>query len=116
MRKNTGRRVKPSFAYRGNSQNHSNSFTFNRRPPFSRIKQIYGEELERFELESNHQSLQSKELLTQQKKEIKERTLKHFREEQKQNFVIISSLIVFVFLLIIFINYYFLYLIKSFWS
>ena len=115
MRKNTGRRMNPASAYIG-SGNKTSFFTNRPKSPFSRIKQIYGEELERFELGTNEQSRQSKELLTQQKKEIKERVLKQFREEQKQNFVIISSLILFVFILIIFINYYFLGLIKSIWS
>ena len=71
MKKSTSRRMNPTFGYRGSAQNHSNTFTFNRRPPFSKIKEIYGNELERFELENPTNTLQNKELPIQKRKETK---------------------------------------------
>jgi len=107
MKKNTGRRMKPSFGYSGAVLNHSNSYSYNRRTPFSKIKEIYGEELERFELESTATILKSKELLAEQKIEIRARVRKQLRKETKQNIVIISFIAVFTTLILFFMNSYF---------
>jgi len=114
MRKKTGRRMNPVSAYIG-SGNKTSFFTNRPKSPFSRIKQIYGEELERFEIENSSSDFQSKELLIQHRKEIKERVLEHYRKEQKQNYIIIGFMTLFVIILIIFVNYYLLDLIKSYW-
>ncbi len=104
--------MKLSFGYRGAVLNHSNSYTYNRRTPFSKIKEIYGEELERFELESSTTILKSKELLAEQKKEIRERVRKQIRKERKQNILIINFMSVFAILFLFFINSYFSDIIK----
>ena len=107
MKKNTGRRMKPSFGYKGAVLNHSNSYTYSRRAPFSKIKEIYGEELERFELESTTAVLKSKELLIEQKIEIRARVRKQLIKERKQNIVIISFISFVTILILVLMNSYF---------
>ena len=113
-KRHTGRRINSLsvFARTGTK----NSFFTNRpKSPFSKIKKVYGEELERFELESTVTDLKSKEFFTQQKKEIRNRVRVQIEKERRQNLVIITCIITLVFLLIIFINYYLLDLIKTYW-
>jgi hypothetical protein len=114
MRKKTGRRTNALSAFARSGS--KNSFFSNRlKSPFSKIKQIYGDELERFELQHSSSDLQYNKVLIQHKKEIKEKALKQFRKEQRQNFFIISLIVAFCILFIIFVNYYLLVLIKSYW-
>ena len=108
MKKHTGRRMKASFGYNGALLNHLNTYTYNRRPVFSRIKEIYGEELERFDFEHTTDIIKSKKLLAQQKKEIRYRVKEQIRKERNRNIIISCFMTGFAVLFLYFLNHYFL--------
>ncbi len=112
MKTHTSRRMNPSFGYNGALLNHSNTYSYHRRPPFSRIKEIYGEELERFELEQTTTEFTSKKLLAQQQKEIRYRVKEQIRKERNRNIIISCFMTAFSVLFLYLVNRYFLNLIE----
>jgi len=112
MKTHTSRRMRPSFGYKGAIMNHSKTYSYNRRPPFSRIKEVYGEALERFEFQKPTVLLKSKELLARQKKEIRYRLKEQFRKERNQNIIIGCFMTGFALLFLYFLNHYFLDIIQ----
>ena len=105
MRKSRLRRMNPSSGYIG-SGNKTNFFTNRPRTPFSRMKQIYGEELERFELLHSPHEANFDELLIQKKQEIRKKIKEEIVREKTRSILIVISVSAFVIILIILINYY----------
>ena len=105
MRREKGRRMNPVSAYIG-SGNKTSFFTNRPKSPFRKIKQIYGEQLERLKLENSYSHKDHSKLLTQHKKEIRERVRKQIEKDKKQNYIIIVVLFFIILIMIVFINYY----------
>lgn len=105
MRKNKGRRMDPASGYIG-SGNKTNFFTNRSRTPFSKIKQIYGEELERFNRKHSPQEANFEKLLIQKKKEIREKITREIAYENKKISLIIAVLVIFITIVVILVNYY----------
>ncbi len=108
MKTYTSRRMRPSFGYKGAIMNHSNTYSYNRRPAFSRIKEVYGETLERFKFERPKVVLKSNQLLARQKKEIRYRLKEQFKKERNRNIIILCFMIGFAMSFLYFMNHYFL--------
>ncbi len=108
MKTHISRRTHPSFGYRGPLMSHSNAYSYYRRPPFSKMKEVYGESLERFELEKSSIVLKSKKLLAQHKKEIRYRIQEENKKGRNRNIILICLMTFMSILFLFFINHYFL--------
>jgi len=107
MKKNTGRRMNPVSWYIG-SGNKTSSFTIRPKTAFRKVKQIYGDELERFEVIKLNSDIEHKHLSEKDRKKIRDNVKKQVKKEQLKT--IISGLIIalcFLFLLLFF-NYFYL--------
>ncbi|NNC70339.1 MAG: hypothetical protein HKN90_05900 [Flavobacteriaceae bacterium] len=105
MRKNKGLRMNPTSGYIG-SGNKTNFFTNRPKAPFSRMKQIYGEELERFNSTHSSSEANYEKLLIQKKKEIRDKIANEIAYENKKNSLIVAALVILMTMLVIFINYF----------
>ena len=105
MKKDRRRAMSPSVGYVGSSTK-TNYFTNRPKTPFSRIKQIYGENLERFELTHDKSEPQYEALLIQRKREIRLEIKEQITSENKRNVMIICFLVVLVVTLILVLNYF----------
>lgn len=103
MRKNKGRRMNPSSGYIG-SGNKTNFFTNRPRAPFSKMKQIYGEELERFNRVHSPSEANFEKLLIQKRKEIREKIAREIAHERRKIGFIIAAIVILLTALIIMIN------------
>lgn len=100
MRQNRGRRMNPSSGYIG-SGNKTSVFTRRSKSPFSKVKEIYGDELERLKSEKQKSNLSFKKLTEKEKLEIKERVKGQVKKERKRE--LITLLVTFLIALVIFI-------------
>ena len=100
MRRNRRRRMSPGLGYIG-SGNKTSVFTRKSKLPFEKVKEIYGEELERLNSEKNKQNLSFKKLTEKEKLEIRERIRGKVIKERRKELII--GIIVFLMALGIFI-------------
>lgn len=106
MRDNRRQRMTISSSYIGSGNLTS---VFARRPkiPFVRLKQIYGDEMERFRIEKNSEQYQKSELTEKQKKIIRKRVesiIKRNKNRELTNGIIailITLGLIYLFLIII---------------
>ena len=106
MRGNRRERMSVSSAYIG-AGNLTSVFARRPRIPFVKIKQIYGDELERFKLEKDKKHLVISELSQKEKKEIKTLVKGIMKRNRKQEIttriitVILMLGLIYLFVLII---------------
>jgi len=107
MRQSRTRRISPGFGYIG-SGNKTSIFTRRAKPPFSKVKAIYGEELERLKLEKVDQKLSFKELTKEEKLRIRSRIKAELLSERKKQIVAFTILVLFVLAIFITLKHLFL--------
>ena len=86
----------------------SKKSVFTRRPnsPFERIRKIYGEELERVNLQKSDKKLFFRTLTEQQKLEIRQRAIREIKiENTKKMVALIASIVVTVSLIMIALHF-----------
>lgn len=84
--------------------------TFNRKPkiPFSKIKNVYGEQLERFSKNESPSGIQTNTISEENRKLLKEQTKKILLKQRNTTIMSLVGTIVVVFLiLVIVLNYFF---------
>jgi len=103
MATNRDRRITHSFGYHSSNPN----YLANRpKAPFSKIRQIYGEELERFNQESTDYNVKNEPLPSHVRRTIKNRVRRQMAEEQLKNMVAYGLSGFLVFLIIALLSYY----------
>ncbi len=100
MKRDRRPRMSPSIGYIG-SGNKTSVFTRRSRIPFKKVKEIYGEELERLNFKKIKPNLFFKKLTEKEKLEIKERVKSQVIKERHKELII--WIIIFLIALIIFI-------------
>ena len=100
MRQNRRPRMSLGFGYIG-SGNKTSVFTRRPKLPFEKIKEIYGEELEKLNLKKNKQNLSFKKLTIKEKLEIRERVKGQLKKQQRKEGIM--GIIVFLIAIGIFI-------------
>lgn len=101
--RNRQRRIAHAFGYYGNK---TNFFANRPKSPFRKIRQIYGQELERFKNLHNEQTLEYEELLAQKKRSIRQKIKKQMAEEQFKSYLaIVLSCFIILLIILLFIHY-----------
>ena len=100
MRRNRRPRMSPGVGYIG-SGNRTSVFTRRSKLPYEKIKEIYGEELERLNSKKIERNFSFKKLTEKEKLEIRERVRGQVIKEQRKELII--GIITFLIALVIFI-------------
>jgi hypothetical protein len=103
MRRRNIRRLKPTSGYIG-SGNQTSVFARTSRIPFAKIKQIYGEELERLNSQENRIKSKSIQLTNAERLEIKKRLNKEFSTFRKKQFAVVFIAIITIAILLFWLN------------
>ncbi|MEN8123113.1 MAG: hypothetical protein ABFS35_22435 [Bacteroidota bacterium] len=112
MKKENRRRLILSSSYIGAGNITS---VFNRKPkiPYKKLKEIYGDELEKFKSKRVSKSIPKRKLTNAEIKEIRNKVRTNVLQERKKNLIVgliaIVILIVIVYLIIDMFNDYFYY-------
>tara|TARA_B110000091_G_scaffold109341_1_gene118543 strand:- start:293 stop:634 length:342 start_codon:yes stop_codon:yes gene_type:complete len=88
MREKRVRRMSPGVGYTGFG-NKTFTYTGSSVTPFSKIKQIYGDELERLRTDEKTGNLSFEKLTLQQKTEIKKKIIKELTRTRIQQLVLL---------------------------
>lgn len=103
MRRSKGRRLKATSGYIGFG-NQSSVFTRTAKLPFSKMKTIYGEELERLNSKKTNSKQLQNQLTKAEKLEIKNRLNKEFATLRKKQLIAVCIAIILLSLLLFWIN------------
>ena len=76
------------------------------KPLFAKIKQIYGDELERLNSEKNVKNLSIKKLTEKEKLEIRERIREQIKKEKLKELTFIITIILIILGVFIFVRYF----------
>jgi len=87
MRRNRRPRMSPGIGYIG-SGNKTSVFTRRPKLPFEKIKEIYGEELEKLNSKKIKGNLSFKKLTEKEKREIRERVKGQLKKQQRKEGII----------------------------
>ena len=93
MTGNRRSRMNLGFGYIG-SGNKTSIFTRQPKLPFKKVKEIYGEELERLNSKNDKQELSFKKLTENEKIEIRERIKKQIKKKQLKELMIMITIII----------------------
>ena len=104
MRPSRTRRKSPGFEYIG-AGNKTSVFTSRPKSPFSKIKSIYGEELNRLNLKKAKQKLSFKVLTEKEKDEIRKRVKAELIADQKRQAIAGTILLLIVLTIFIVIRF-----------
>jgi len=107
MSRRNKRRMSPGVGYTGAG---NKSFVFNRKPKiiFEKIKNIYGEELERINIERKSNNIPLKDIIEKERLEIRKKVKSQIRKDQIKE-LLTNLLILFLIIILILLirKYYF---------
>ncbi|QOD61713.1 hypothetical protein H9I45_04485 [Polaribacter haliotis] len=106
MRENRVRRMSPSVGYIGFG-NKTDAFSKSSKTPFSKIKQIYGDELEKINSVRKIGNLSFNEISKLEKENIRKKIKSEIRKSRIRNLFLFGVSILVVFLIILLALYWF---------